>query len=70
MLWTLILSMTIWTQSGASTHTVTVPNISSKDACRLVGQQHVDKFTAQWPHMRNTFSAVYTCVEQGKINGL
>lgn len=67
MLWTLILSMTIWTQGGASTHTITVPNILTREACRTTGQQHVDKYTAQWPHMRNTFSAVYTCVEQGKF---
>ena len=67
MLWTLILSMTIWTQSGASTHTVTVPNIPTREACRATGQQHVDNYIAQWPHMRNTFSAVYTCVEQGKF---
>ena len=59
--------MTIWTQGGASTHTITVPNILTREACRTTGQQHVDKYTAQWPHMHNTFSAVYTCVEQGKF---
>lgn len=67
MLWTLILSMSIWTQTGASTHTVTVPNISTKEACRAVGQEHVNKYTAQWSNVRNAFSAVYTCVEQGKF---
>lgn len=70
MFWTLIISMTIWSQSGVSTHTVTVPNLSSKETCRTVGREHTDKFMAQWSNMRNTLSAVYTCVEQGKINGL
>lgn len=75
MLWTLILSLTVVTMDGTSTHTVTVPNIPTKEACRVAGQQHVDKYNAIYIpsssgrySLRNTsFAAVYTCVEQGKF---
>lgn len=61
---------------GTSTHTVTVPNIPTKEACRDAGQQHVDKYNVIYiPEsnhsrykLRNaSFVAVYTCVEQGKF---
>ena len=68
MLWTLILSMTIWTPSGVSTHSVTVPNISTKEACQATGQEHVNKYRNPLSFTtRSTVSAVYTCVEQGKF---
>ena len=66
MLWTLILTLTVYSSYGVSTHTVSVPNISTKEACRAAGQQHVDKHFDK----RRAIVAVYTCVEQGKINGL
>jgi len=66
MLWTLILSITVYSSAGVSTHSITVPNISTKEACRAAGQQHVDKLYEN----RRATVAVYTCVEQGKVNGL
>lgn len=75
MLWTLILSLTVVTLDGTSTHTVTVPNIPTKEACRAAGQQHVDKYNAiyipsssgRYSLRGTSFAAVYTCVEQGKF---
>lgn len=69
-MWTLILSITIAmsTHSGVSTHTVIVPNIPTREACRAAGQDHVDKYlknTPTWPgdpqYVKS--AAVYTCVE-------
>lgn len=77
MLWTLILSMTVVTMDGTSTHSITVPNIASKEACQKVGQQHVEKYSNIYisndvsRRLRAaSFAAVYTCVEKGKVNGL
>lgn len=69
-MWTLILSITIamGNHGGVSTHTVVVPNIPTKEACRAAGQEHVNKYlnsTPTWVSVPNTVksAAVYTCVE-------
>jgi hypothetical protein len=69
MLWTLILSFTIgggYVGSGtynASTSSVVVPNLPSKEICEKTGAEHVKKFKSnQYAY----YVGVYTCVEQGK----
>ena len=63
------------TVNGASTHTVTVSNISTKEACQVAGQQHADKYNSihitaggdTYRLYNASLAAVYTCVEQGKF---
>lgn len=68
MLWTLILSMLMYTGNGASVHTAVIPNLPSKEVCRKAGAEHVQKYEAM--NVNKTFThtaAAYTCVEQGKL---
>ena len=68
MLWTLILSMTMFTGSGSSVHSVTVPNLSSKEVCQKAGTEHIQKYeTIWWNRNIKNVAAIYTCVEQGNI---
>lgn len=61
-MWTLILTLVI---AGHSAHTVTVPNLPSREICRQTGENHIEKYT----HSFKTFIGgggyvgVYTCVE-------
>lgn len=76
MLWTLILSMSIVTMDGTSTHSITVPNLPTKEICQDAGKQHVQKYEntrilessrSNYILRHASFAAVYTCVEQGKF---
>lgn len=68
MLWTLILSFTIGggyigSTYNASTSSVVVPNIPSKEICEKTGKEHIKKFkSSNYAY----YVGVYTCVEQGK----
>ena len=69
MLWTLILSFTIgggYVGGGtynATTSSVVVPNLPSKEICEKTGAEHVKKFqSSKYAY----YVGVYTCVEQGK----
>lgn len=69
MLWTLILSFTIgggYASGGtynASTSSVVVPNLPSKEICEKTGADHIKKFNS---NRYAYYVGVYTCVEQGK----
>lgn len=66
MLWTLILSIIIYTNNGSSAHTAVIPNLPSKEVCRNAGAEHVQKYEAMNKTYTHT-AAAYTCVEQGNI---
>lgn len=61
-MWTLILTLVI---AGHSTHTVTVPNLPSKEICRQAGENHVEQYTRNFrTHVYSRgYVGVYTCVE-------
>lgn len=61
-MWTLILTLVI---SGHSTHTVTVPNLQSKEICRQTGENHIEQYTRKFKTFMgsNGYVGVYTCVE-------
>lgn len=61
-MWTLILTLVI---SGHSTHTVTVPNLPSKEICRQTGENHIEQYTRRFKTFMgsNGYVGVYTCVE-------
>ena len=72
MLWTLILSFTIggWVNTGysstgnvPSSHSITVPNLPSKEICEKTGADHIKKYNSNYYRY---YVGVYTCVEQGK----
>ena len=71
MLWTLILSFTIGGMVNTdynpgivpSTHSITVPNLPSKEICEKTGAEHIKKFNS---NRYAYYVGVYTCVEQGK----
>lgn len=68
-LWTLILSFTIgggYVGVGtynATTSSVVVPNLPSKEICEKTGAEHIKKFQSS---KYTYYVGVYTCVEQGK----
>jgi hypothetical protein len=72
MLWTLILSFTVggWVNTGysnpglvSSSHSITVPNLPSKEICEKTGADHIKKYNSNYYRY---YVGVYTCVEQGK----
>ena len=71
MLWTLILSFTIgggyidagFGSHNASTSSVVVPNLPSKEICEKTGTDHIKKYNT---NRYSYYVGVYTCVEQGK----
>jgi hypothetical protein len=60
-MWTLILTLTVL---GNSTHSITVPNLPSKEICRQIGQDHINKYTSSASKWHGGYVGVYTCVEQ------
>jgi len=61
-MWTLILTLVI---AGHSTHTVTVPNLPSREICRQAGENHVEQYMSKFrTHVYSRgYVGVYTCVE-------
>ena len=62
-MWTLILTLTI---IGHSVHSITVPNLPSKEICKQTAETHIEQFNKS--SKRYTISSgyigVYTCLEQ------
>lgn len=61
-MWTLILTLVI---SGHSTHTVTVPNLPSREICRQAGENHIEQYTHKFNKLFDSGKhfGFYTCVE-------
>lgn len=62
-MWTLILTLVV---AGHSTHTVTVPNLPSREICRQAGENHIEQYTRRFDSWigSKAYVGVYTCVEQ------
>jgi len=61
-MWTLILTLTM---IGHSTHSITVPNLPSKEICRQTGENHIEKYKSSVKGLMTWrgYIGVYTCVE-------
>lgn len=61
-MWTLILTLVV---AGHSAHTVTVPNLPSKEICRQTGENHIEQYTRRFSTWigSKAYVGVYTCVE-------
>ena len=46
-MWTLMLSIAVLKTSGIATHTITIPNIPTRELCQAAGQEHTEKYTRQ-----------------------
>lgn len=65
-MWTLILSFTLIHNGYPSINSVVVPNLPSKDICAELGEKHITKYNNANNRKYDTFTGVYSCVEQGK----
>lgn len=47
-------------------HTVTVPNLPSREICRQTGENHIEQYTSKFRTWIGyvVYIGVYTCVEQ------
>jgi len=59
-MWTLILTLIL---NGNAVHSISVPNLPSKEICRQVGAEHVKKYTDLGKGFISRYAGAYTCVE-------
>ena len=44
-MWTLILTFVI---AGNSVHTVTIPNLTSREVCKQAGENHIEQYARKF----------------------